>query len=282
MAPIFTGFRFGFGRSEISGPVRGFGTFSVSPGATPIGSTWNASTSTEINITTGDYTLTASTPYSINAYVWGAGGSNAPINTPGIGGTGGFSYGIINGNTSDVLVLKGGFGKGTNGGNGYGIFLSSFTHANSRLIAGGGGGSGIGDDAGRSFNGGAGGGSQGSDGETSPTRPGSQGFGGTQLSGGAGGSNNVPGSAGSALQGGNGGTSGGYFGGSGGGGYYGGGGGSLEISYVGYGGGGGSGYIHPSIVSGITTTGYATAPAESEVYRGNAAQPASPGRIYLK
>jgi len=281
MAPIFTGFRFGFGGGAISGSVRGFGTFSVSPGATPIGSTWNAVTSTEINITTGDYTLTASTPYSINAYVWGAGGSNAPINTPGMGGTGGFSYGIINGNTSDVLVLKGGFGKGTNGGNGYGIFLSSFTHANSRLIAGGGGGSGIGDAGGRSGAGGAGGGLSGDSGEAQiPTSAG----GGTQVSGGAGGagSYDVAGSAGSALQGGSGGTNSGYYGGSGGGGYYGGGGGGLEISWTGGGGGGGSGYIHPSIVSGITTTGYATAPAESEVYRGNAAQPASPGRIYLK
>jgi hypothetical protein len=48
------------------------------------------------------------------------------------------------------------------------------------------------------------------------------------------------------------------------------------------GGGGGSGYIHPTIISGITTTGYINTPAGSEPYRNGASQPAAPGKIYLK
>ena len=177
------------------------------------------------------------------------------------------------------MVLKSRFGSGSPGGGGaYGIFVSSFAQGNSRLIAGGGGGSGLGDNSERSQFGGSGGGTSGSPGEVL-----GGGGGGTPSAGGAGGIDwDIAGSAGSALQGGNGAYNSGYFGGGGGCGYFGGGGGSLEISWVGGGGGGGSGYIHPTIISGITTTGYINAPAGSEPYRNGASQPAAPGKIYLK
>jgi len=290
MAPIFTGSRMGFGRVDEPIPVTAAapsvaaGTFTITPSLSGK-TTWNLTTDGAINITSGDYTLTAQSPYTFTSYIWGAGGSSSPIYP---GGAGGFSSGTFTGLTGDVYVLKSNFGSagppsagGVSGG-GYGIFLSSFTHSNSRLIAGGGGGSGF-DDGGRGSYGGGGGGTSGAGSGGYPTTPAG---GGTQSSGGTGGGSPIPGSAGSALQGGTGGNQGTYWGGGGGGGYYGGGGGGIQASWAGSGGGGGSGYVHPSLSNGINNTAspnntVAPSPAAASSVRGNAGNVAQPGRIYI-
>jgi hypothetical protein len=258
--------------------------FTVSPGATPLGSGWNPGTA--FNITSGDYTLTATNPYTFTAYIWGGGGSNSPIYS---GGAGGFASATFTGSTGDVYVLKSNFGaggpgavSGGTGGGGYGIFLSSFTHANSRLIAGGGGGSGF-DDGGR---GGFGGGGGGTSGGNSGGYPGTTASGGSASSGGGGGGGTYPGGSGTALQGGSATPQGTYSGGGGGGGYYGGGAGGLQSAWAGSGGGGGSGYVHPSLTNPVNNTAYpnntvAPSPPAASPVRGTAGQPGQPGRIYL-
>jgi hypothetical protein len=259
-------------------------TFSVSPGATPIGATWTAGTSADIDITSGDITLTAQSPYTFTAYIWGGGGATGAHRS---GGAGGFASATFTGSTSDVYVLKSNFGGGGGiaAGGGYGIFANSFTHANSRLIAGGGGGgSTCADGAPRATQGGAGGGTSGQNGvRTNPEGFPVGGFGGTSSAGGAGSPSPTPGGSGSALQGGGGagpGPSGG-----GGGGYYGGGGGGFFCCSVNGGGGGGSGYVHPSLTNPVNNGGNLTTvapspPAASPV-RGSAGNAAQPGRIYL-
>jgi hypothetical protein len=155
---------------------------------------------------------------------------------------------------------------GGTGGGLSGVFIGSFTHANSLLIAGGGGGGGSSRTSGNQSSGGAGGGTTGQDG--SSYNAGRHGYGGSQTSGGGGGVGaGASGTAGSALQGGIPANGTNFYGGGGGGGYYGGGGGAYEEEQNMGGGGGGSGYLHPTrAVSGTlyagdrTTTGNASNP----------------------
>ncbi|MBX2975239.1 MAG: hypothetical protein KF721_03830, partial [Ignavibacteriaceae bacterium] len=216
--------------------------------------------------TGGNQTLTIPTGINqITAKVWGAGGGGRDGNySTNSGGSGGYAEAVLNvaPGTSLVVVVGGGGGYGTtNGGlggwpgGGYGtmgdasggggggvtgVFLNSYSHANSLIIAGSGGGGGY-------QPGGAGGGLTGN------TGGGSGGNAGTQTAGGTG----TAGADGSALQGGNGSstgfrTSGSSDGGGGGAGYYGGEGGFDDAR----GGGGGSGYVNPSYrVSYTLTTG---------------------------
>lgn len=204
----------------------------------------------------------------------------------GPGGAGGLvsaSFAGLAGQTLVVSFAGGGPGASSNGyrytrpaalsrgGHYAGVFVSSVSHANSLIIAGGGGAGGFADVS----SGGAGGGSTGNSG--SGPLPGSgsgpgvvrvAGGGGTQSSGGAGGSG-YEGTAGSgsALSGGSGYSSdiSRSSSGSGGGGYYGGGGGGSGYDSENYassaGGGGGSGYIRNdgSTISNIT--GGSTSPA---------------------
>ena len=139
-----------------------------------------------------------------------------------------------------------------------GIFETSVSAPNARLMAGGGGLGGY-NDGGTQGGGGGGGGTNGADGGGGPSYSGpANGEGGTPTAGGEGGpSPHTNGSDGSSLTGGQGGARGGSgaAGGAGGSGWYGGGGGGGQISINtdGGGGGGGSSYIHPSITGGSTT-----------------------------
>ena len=146
-----------------------------------------------------------------------------------------------------------------NSGGYSGIFETSVSAPNARLMAGGGGSGGY-NDGGTQGGGGGGGGPTGADGGggTGGYSDPPNGAGGTPTAGGAGGpSPHTNGSAGSSLAGGAGGARGGSgaAGGGGGSGWYGGGGGGGQISINtnGGGGGGGSAYIHPSITGGSTT-----------------------------
>ena len=148
-----------------------------------------------------------------------------------------------------------------NSGGYSGIFVTSVSAPNARLMAGGGGSGGLNDGGTQGGGGGGGGGGTtgadgggGTGGYSGPPN----GAGGTQPAGGAGGpSPHTNGSAGSSLAGGQGGARGpsGAAGGGGGSGWYGGGGGAgqTSINTDGGGGGGGSSYIHPSITGGSTT-----------------------------
>jgi hypothetical protein len=216
---------------------------------------------------------------SIVAYIWGAGGGGA---TDGgwsdsfYGGAGGAAVGTINTSSISSLILvvgQGGqgnddtaatairdaFGGGggnsgtsdnqyTGGGGGLsGIFNSSYTFANSLLIAGAGGGGGA-SNAGGDYRGGAGGGTTGQDGVSSGYTA-ARGRGGSSIAGGAKGDANTNSDAnGSELQGGKNPST--DYGGGGGGGYYGGG-QAAYYTHMG-GGGGGSGYKHPSLVTSGT------------------------------
>lgn len=233
--------------NDLRGKSREINVFSINPS---VGgkSTWKFDTDGALNLTSGTYTITASSPYRLNVKIWGGGGSANPPSAGRTwsGGGGGFAGGVITGVSGDVYVLVGGFGagsapdpsQGTPGGQAYGLFANSYSHANSRIIAGAGGGG--------SFDVSLGGGGGGSSGNPANNWPGRGGGGGTQSAGGDAGP--PGGSAGSALQGGNGGSTGA----GGGGGYYGGGGGG---SVGPGGGGGGSGYTHPSVTSPVLTTG---------------------------
>lgn len=283
MSPILTrmigsgsaGTGFGFGRRRNVGSSIAARSFSIDPSLSGK-TTWNLDTDGAINITSGDYTITALSPYTFTSYIWGSGGGSASYS----GGAGGFASGSFSGSTGDIYALKGGFGAGgPNGGNAYGIFATSFTHANSRLIVGGGGGgSSSVDGPSRSSAGGAGGGSSGERAglPSEPQYNSITGFGGTQSAGGSNG--------GSALQGGNGSSSPGPSGG-GGGGYYGGGGGGFICCSVNAGGGGGSGYTHPSLTNPINNTGnfstVAPSPPAASPLRGTAGNVAQPGRLYI-
>ena len=289
MAPIFTGSRMGFGRVDEPIPVTAAapsvaaGTFTITPSLSGK-TTWNLTTDGAINITSGDYTLTAQSPYTFTSYVWGAGGQSG-AHAP--GAAGGFASATFIGVTGDVYFLKSNFGGGTGitGGGGYGIFANSFTHANSRLIAGGGGGgSTCVDGAPRATSGGAGGGTTGQNGvRTNPEGYPVGGFGGSQSAGGSGSPSPTSGSPGSALQGG--GANGPGPSGGGGGGYYGGGGGGFYCCSVNGGGGGGSGYVHPSLTNPVNNSGNLTtvapSPAAASPLRGTAGNVAQPGRIYI-
>lgn len=243
--------------------------------------------------TAGEYIMTVNGPFSAPFIMWGAGGSRGNDNVSGGGGAGGSSSGTLtlSPGTSYVFVVGGSaaqtqfaspFGSGGPGGGpdafggaggGYtGLFVSSISQPNARIMAGGGGG-GNGTDAGNqpvSVVGGAGGGTSGQTG----TSPGA----------GGGGGQTVP----SPFVGGTGVTRGinQGSGGGGGGGFNGGGGGqrggSGTAGQSGHPGGGGSGYIHPSVSGGSTTAGNGTTAGNpTSPYRGTAGNPGTPGLFVL-
>lgn len=234
----------------------------------------------------------------VTIHMWGAGGSGgraAPTTYTGVaGGGGGYTtgsmtisagttYKAVVGNAKGNTVDASPWGEPAASGNpisppyngpnpwvptgyykfnsgGYsGIFETSVSAPNARLMAGGGGSGGY-NDEGNQGAGGGGGGTNGADAGGpiyGPTES-PNGEGGTPTAGGAGGpSPHTNGSAGSSLAGGQGGARGssGAAGGGGGSGWYGGGGGGgqTSINTNGGGGGGGSAYIHPSITGGSTT-----------------------------
>ena len=227
----------------------------------------------------------------VTIHMWGAGGGSGrgPTNPGGEpasgGGGGGYTTGTmtISSGTTYKAVVGNARGNGpavpwgdpAASGNpvsppysptnqfhsgGYtGIFATSVSAPNARLMAGGGGLGGY-NDGGTQGGGGGGGGTTGADGGggTGGYSGPPNGAGGTQPAGGAGGTSpHTNGAAGTALTGGQGGERGGSgaAGGAGGSGWYGGGGGAgqTSINTDGGGGGGGSSYIHPSITGGSTT-----------------------------
>jgi len=222
--------------------------------------------------------------------LWGAGGGGGSYGSwrqGATGGGGGYSEGIVPvvpGQTLYIRVGQNGYARwssnkaypdggasststGDNqycgaGGGSTSIATPNVNANNWCMYAGGGGGGGSVNGWGRNP-GGAGGGLTGEDGFTeltSYTPYAYVGKAGTQSAGGAGGTGGTAvGGAGSANQGGTT-QNGNSYGGGGGGGYYGGGSGSYAGSSM-AGGGGGSGYIHPSIIRGVTLTGIREYPA---------------------
>lgn len=222
--------------------------------------------------TGNSFTIPYQRPIQVEAYAWGAAGGSGSGSSWGgwsIGGGGGFAGGVIKLNSPTYVVAvgdAGGVNSGTsfrsatggaggttwgngNGGGLSGIFDTSYTHANSILIAGGGGGGGSSRGPGqRNNDGGGGGGTVGQNGEAYA-------YGSTFVQGGtqsAGGSSQVQGAtlASGPLVGG---TSEPHCAG-GGGGYYGGGTGGYSEPDTMAGGGGGSGYVHPSLLTNTTLT----------------------------
>lgn len=234
----------------------------------------------------------------VTIHMWGAGGSGGragpPAYTGVAGGGGGYvtgsmtlssgtTYKAVVGNAKGNTVDASPWGEPAASGNpisppyngpnpwvptgyykmnsgGYsGLFATSVSAPNARLMAAGGGSGGY-NDAGNQGAGGGGGGTNGADAGGplfGPTEP-ENGEGGTPTAGGAGGTSpHTNGAAGSSLTGGQGGARGGSgaAGGGGGSGWYGGGGGAGQTgtNTDGGGGGGGSAYIHPSITGGSTT-----------------------------
>ncbi len=212
-------------------------------------------------------------PMVAEIYAWGAAGGSGTGGSWGgwsIGGGGGFAGGniTITPNSSYVVAVGNagsvatginfrsatGGGGGTTWGNGdggglSGIFSTSYTHANSILIAGGGGGGGSSRGSGqRNNDGGGGGGTVGQNGEA--YQHGSTFVqGGTQSAGGSSQINGATLASGPLV----GGTSDPHCAG-GGGGYYGGGTGGYTEPDTMAGGGGGSGYVHPSLLTNTTLT----------------------------
>ena len=235
--------------------------------------------------TAGTYDLTIPAGATwLHVKAWGAGGANGPSSDA--GGGGGFAQGNITVSVGQAYkIVVGGAGSGTTGGTGgggtggtgadnggggggySGVFITSVSQANAKVIAGGGGGGGSTDAS--SSNAGAGGGTDGADGASGANN--SYGKKGTSSAGGAagiagGGGGGASGTAGSALQGGTGGAGGGgaFGAGGGGGGYYGGGGGGASGTALAAGvngGGGGSGFT--SGTSQVLTTGSGSSVANS-------------------
>jgi len=246
---------------------------------------WNLDVNGPLSLSTaGTWSLTAASSFNASIKVWGAGANNGQYNA----GAGGAAVGVLAmvGGSSYIARVGSPSGGGSASGNGQrgagysGIFITSETFANAKIIAGGGGGPDE-DDGGRNANGGAGGGNTGQDGQGYSN---SYGKGGTQSAGGAGGvASPVNGSAGGQLTGGAGSSSpqDGYAGGGGGSGYYGGGGGGMQASWAGGGGGGGSGYI-----GGVTSaTNYqgdrTTAGNSGDANRGTAGNTQTNGKVYI-
>jgi hypothetical protein len=291
----------------------------------------SADSPTTFSYTGSQQTYTPSGKSKFDAYLWGAGGG-AGYNYSGGGGggrtttvtagAGGFASGtvtITGSPTYKMIVGQGGFGQdvvntttstsfggggrgavqshagaGGIGGGLSGIFLTSFTHGNSVIIAGGGAGT-QGSEPPTGGYSGNGGGTNGQDGGLNTAgghNANGQGRGGTQSAGGIAGSGDIgtP-TAGSALQGG----TGSHMSGGGGGGYYGGGGGGHTGSNGGSGSGGGSGYIgHSSVSNGTlegstdtTLAGTKTPPQTSNTYyssgiaRGNNGADGGHGKIVI-
>lgn len=244
---------------------------------------WNLDVNGPLSLSTaGTWTMTPASSFNVDIKVWGAGAPNGQYNS----GAGGAAVGrlAMTGSTAYVARVGATNGGGTSvdggvPGAGYsGVFISSITQANAKIIAGGGGGSDS-DDGGRNANGGAGGGNTGQDGQGYSN---SYGKGGTQSAGGAGGvASPGTGTAGGALTGGNGATGGGYCGGGGGSGYWGGGGGGQQSSWAGGGGGGGSGYIG-GVTSATNYQGDRTTPGNSgDANRGTAGNNGVAGKVYI-
>jgi len=255
--------------------------FTISP-AVSGKTTWNTAIDGPLSISASNtYTLTPTYAFTASIKMWGAGGGQGTQDSS-KAGAGGFSSGTMTFTAGQAYVLLvggggktggggtalGGGGGGSEslrgGGGGYsGIFISSISQANARLMAGGGGGSG-GNGGGLSVSG-AGGGLAGQAGGTGIA-------GGTQISGTSGGT---------ALQGASdrSGGGGGYFGGGAGG----------DSGYYVPGAGGGSGYINSTYVSsGVTTAGnYTTVANSSDADRGNSGNVSSSagqgqdGRVYI-
>jgi hypothetical protein len=186
-------------------------------------------------------TITVSAGQSYVIAVGGGGLGANPAVATGTGGT--------NGGGTGRCSTAGTFASHFGGGGYSGVFLTSASQANARVIAGGGGAAGT-----SAYKPGAGGGNTGQNGapSTGGTR---SALGGTQTAGGVKGSGTS--TNGSALQGGNGGASNDSLGGSGGGGGYWGGGGCGW----GPGGGGGSGFVSGTLTT--NTQGNLTAVANS-------------------
>ena len=195
--------------------------------------------------TTGKVTVTGSPTYVISM---GEGGkANDVQNNYSTG------FGAYNGGGRGHVGTH--YGVGGGGGGYSGIFLTSKTHANAVMIAGGGAGAqSIPGHGTPPYYAGSGGGTTGQDGgQNSHSSHGgnTNGKGGTQSAGGAIGNGDYStDTAGSALQGGN----GGHMCGGGGGGYYGGGGADHKNNYGSSGSGGGSGYIGHASVSEASTS----------------------------
>lgn len=223
----------------------------------------NVSASTCRFMAEGEYIVNLPANQSLYVQAWGAGGGSGSTNNSyadSDGGAGGYAEGTIpsTGSTRQYKVvvgsgggarstdgvctgtsgLYGGPGAGSNSlgagdGGGYsGIFLTSVAHANSILIAGGGGGAGT---NAATYKGGVGGGLTGGSGQDGSATGGTQSAGGTSSYG-----------NGSALQGG---ITSNYVGG--GGGYYGGAGSNWSDG----GGGGGSSYLDASLQNASTQSG---------------------------
>jgi hypothetical protein len=244
---------------------------------------WNLDVNGPLSLSTaGTWTMTPASSFNANIKVWGAGATNGDYNS----GAGGAAVGTLAMTGSTAYVARvgsptggGSAGSGARSGAGYsGVFITSETFSNAKIIAGGGGGSDS-DDGGRNANGGAGGGNTGQDGQGYSN---SYGKGGTQSAGGAGGvASPGTGSNGGQLSGGGPGTGGGYSGGGGGSGYYGGGGGGMQASWAGGGGGGGSGYIG-GVTSATNYQGNYTTPGNSgDANRGSAGSNGNPGKVYI-
>ena len=255
--------------------------------------TENADSATTYSYTGSDQTYTPSGKSKMDVVMWGGagaagfnyssgGGGGRSANT---GGAGGFTSGTIaiTGTPTFKIMVGGGgtatdtnsysgsasygyggrgrvqghYGVGGGAGGLSGIFLTSVSHSNAILIAGGGAGA-VGEGTGSNDYPGNGGGASGQDGglndDGSHTADGN-GKGGTQAAGGAGGavSGGYSVSSGSALNG----ADGVHMGGGGGGGYYGGGAGGHTGGAGSSGSGGGSGYIgghaSASVSNGVTT-----------------------------
>lgn len=191
-----------------------------------------------------------------------------------VGGSG--KHGGFNGGGAAGRPGEGGY-SGYRGGGASDVRIGGNTLANRIVVAAGGGGSGLADDAYGYGYGGNGGGLAGrSGGGAGGHEDGAGGAGGTQMQGGSGGvgglnsssnySGGEPGGSGASGLGGNGGDGGPFCaegGGGGGGGYFGGGGGGgAATNYVCYksgqsgGGGGGSSYVEPSAVKSHMWTGW--------------------------
>lgn len=208
--------------------------------------TWDFNVDGALNISSsnGSYVLTPQKSFNVNVKMWGAGGSNT-VNYSGGAGAALMATLIFTADQTINVHFGGGntggqAGASGDGGNYAGIFHgSTVVHANTILIAGGGGGAAY-DTGGRGALGGAGGYPAG---QSSSGYPGTTAGGGSQSAGGSAGPGTAPagtGTAGAALFGGTGGTYAEGIGGGGGGGYYGGGGGGLLCCIAGGGGGGGS------------------------------------------
>lgn len=256
----------------------------VSPAVSGI-TNWNLDVNGPLNLSTaGTWTITPASSFSATIKVWGAGSqSGGQYN----GGAGGAATGTLAFVGSSAYIARvgsstgGGSGSGSgtrNGGGHSGIFITSETQANAKIMAGGGGGSG-GDDGGRNAIGGAGGGATGQDASGYSN---AYGKGGTQIAGGAGGTASpAGGDSGAALSGGAGGSSSGYGGGGGGSGYYGGGGGGIQASWASGGGGGGSGYVG-GVTSATNYTGNGTTAGNSgDAVRSGAGDVGAAGRVYI-